>query len=78
LYGREHQEPRCAIAAFLTYIETATIQRPILPLPIWKTICEPIKPAASNQLWPEPRFIGLHRIFFPPGAQGWLLRGEAS
>ena len=50
-----------------------------LPPPIWKTSCEPIKPATPSQpFWPEPCFVGLRRVFFPSGAEEWLLRGQAS
>jgi hypothetical protein len=35
-----------------------------------------IEISPTQPLWLEQRFIGLRRIFFPSGAQGWLLRGQ--
>jgi hypothetical protein len=67
------------MAAFSAHIKTATIQRPIFAAADLENHLR-----ANQASDPDParfgrsRFIGLRRIFFPSGAQGWLLRGQAS
>ncbi len=67
------------MAAFLTHIKAAAIQRPIF------AAADRENHLRANQASdPDPAalaethaFSG-RRIFFPSGAQGWLLRGQAS